>query len=179
MTRLSSFFSSSLIFTLLFTATTLVSGLRYDSDEVDWNLNTNRLATDPLQYDGRRPEGFEYAQSPPNWRVPFYTVFLDRFVNGDPDNDDKNGTKYETDMLSTQLRFGGDLAGLNDSLDYIAGMGIKAIYIAGSPFINLPWGADSYSPVDLTLLDKHFGTVKLWQDVIDEIHRRGMAVVLG
>jgi alpha-1,3-glucan synthase len=30
----------------------------------------------------------------------------------------------------------------------------------------------------LTLLDKHFGTVKLWQDVIDEVHRRGMLVVL-
>ncbi|KAL2022124.1 hypothetical protein VTK56DRAFT_5953 [Thermocarpiscus australiensis] len=80
--------------------------------------------------------------------------------------------------MSTQLRFGGDLEGLRDSLDYIAGMGIKCIYIAGSPFINLPWGADSYSPIDMTLLDKHFGTVKVWQEVIDEIHARGMWVVL-
>jgi alpha-1,3-glucan synthase len=30
----------------------------------------------------------------------------------------------------------------------------------------------------LTLLDKHFGTVRKWQEVIDEIHNRGMAVVL-
>jgi hypothetical protein len=33
-------------------------------------------------------------------------------------------------------------------------------------------------PVDLTLLDKHFGTIKLWQEVIDEIHERKMWVVL-
>ncbi|KAK4154515.1 glycosyltransferase [Chaetomidium leptoderma] len=172
MTRLS-FFSSSFLFTL-FTATTLVSGLKFDASEADYNLNTNRLAKNPLEYSGRREDGFKYHESPKNWRMPFYTIFLDRFVNGDPENDNINGTVYETDMMSTQLRFGGDLEGLRDSLDYIAGMGIKGLYIAGSPFINLPWGADSYSPIDLTLLDKHYGTVKLWQQAIDEIHARGM-----
>ncbi|KAL2257404.1 hypothetical protein VTK26DRAFT_215 [Humicola hyalothermophila] len=181
MTPFSSFFfSASLLFTF-FTATTLVSGARYDAAEADWNTNTNRLATNPLEYsapDRREGSNFTYFESPTNWRVPTYTIFLDRFVNGDPENDDINGTVYETDMMSTQLRFGGDLEGLRDSLDYIAGMGIKAIYIAGSPFMNLPWGADSYSPVDLTLLDKHFGTVKLWQDVVGEIHDRGMWVIM-
>lgn len=118
-------FFSTLLFTL-FTTTTLVSGLPYDAAEAEWNLNVNRTATNPLDYHhAERPDGFTYAQSPKNWRMPFYTVFLDRFVNGDPTNDDINGTVYETDMLSTQLRFGGDLAGLMDSLDYIAGMGIK------------------------------------------------------
>ncbi|GAB1318283.1 alpha-1,3-glucan synthase [Madurella fahalii] len=177
MTRLSFHFGPLLI-TILVATTTLVSGLRFDASEVDYNLNSNRTAKNPLDYWGQRPDGFQYAESPKNWRFPFYTIFLDRFVNGDPQNDDINGTIYETDMMSTQLRFGGDLEGLRDSLDYIAGMGIKGLYIAGSPFINLPWGADSYSPVDLTLLDKHFGTIKLWQEVIDEIHRRGMWVVL-
>jgi glycosidase len=28
------------------------------------------------------------------------------------------------------------------------------------------------------MLDKHFGTIKMWQDVIDEIHARKMWVVL-
>jgi alpha-1,3-glucan synthase len=112
------------LYTLLL-ATTFVYGLRFDANEIEYNLNTNRTATNPLDYSGRRPDGFKYAESPRNWRMPFYTIFLDRFVNGDPTNDDKNGTIYETDMMSTQLRFGGDLEGLRDSLDYIAGMGIK------------------------------------------------------
>lgn len=109
----------------LLTTTVFVAGLRFDPREADWNLNTNQRATNPLDYDGRREDGFKYTKSPNNWRVPFYTIFLDRFVNGDPENDDKNGTAYETDMMSTQIRFGGDLEGLRDSLDYIAGMGIK------------------------------------------------------
>ena len=53
-------------------------------------------------------------------------------------------------------------------------MGIEAIYIAGTPFINMPWGADAYSPLDLTLLDQHFGDIKAWRNAVDEIHNRGM-----
>ncbi|KAM7198752.1 hypothetical protein V8F20_006067 [Naviculisporaceae sp. PSN 640] len=76
------------------------------------------------------------------------------------------------------MRAGGDISGLVDSLDYLQGMGIKALYISGSPFINQPWSADSISPLDLTLLDAHFGTIAAWREAIDEIHRRGMYVVL-
>lgn len=123
MTRLP--FLSSTILSTLIIFTALVSGLRYTDSEVEWNLNTNRTAEHPLDYNGRRPADHKYAESPENWRVPFYTLFLDRYVNGDPENDDKNKTLFETDMMSTQLRFGGDLEGLRDSLDYIAGMGIK------------------------------------------------------
>jgi alpha-1,3-glucan synthase len=56
----------------------------------------------------------------------FYSLFLDRFVNGNPSNDDANGTHFEQDANGNQLRNGGDLAGIVDTLDYIQGMGIKA-----------------------------------------------------
>jgi alpha-1,3-glucan synthase len=125
-----SFLSRPLLLTL-FTAWTLVSGLRFDASEADWNLNQERLAETPLEYNGTRAKDLrDYTQPPKNWRVPFYSLFLDRFVNGDPENDDKNGTVYETDMMSTQLRFGGDLDGLLDTLDYIEGMGIKVHRLA-------------------------------------------------
>jgi alpha-1,3-glucan synthase len=61
-----------------------------------------------------------------------------------------------------------------DSLDYIQGMGIEAIYIAGTPFFNQPWGADGYSPLDLSLLDQHFGDITAWRNAVTEIHNRGM-----
>ena len=50
--------------------------------------------------------------------------------------------------------------------------------MAGSPHINQPWESDGYSPLDLTLLDHHFGTIQQWQDAIAEIHSRGMYVVM-
>lgn len=133
---------------LTFAIFTLVHGLRYDPVLDAWNLNKAQDATDPVDYWGQRNvtgTGFQYTKSPDNWRFPVYTLFLDRWVNGDPTNDNANNTIYEQDSHSNQMRLGGDLQGLVDSLDYIAGMGVKAIYIAGSIFINQPWGSDSYS----------------------------------
>ena len=101
----------------------LVDGLRYDPDQVGFNLNENQTASDPLDYWGEWDHDF--MPSPSNWRMPFYTIMLDRFVNGDPSNDDANGTQFEHDLLQTQLRHGGDIEGLKDSLDYLQGMGIK------------------------------------------------------
>ena len=102
----------------------LVHSLRYDAQYLDYNLNQNDTAVNPLDYNGRW-ENHSYTPSPTNWRFPFYTLFLDRYVNGDPSNDNANGTAFEQDIRSTQLRHGGDLQGLLDSLDYIHGMGIK------------------------------------------------------
>ena len=109
---------------LLFTAA-LVTSLKFDPQQVGFNLNENKTAVNPLDYWGEWQD-HEFHESPSNWRFPFYTLFLDRFVNGDPSNDDANGTVFEHDVLNNQLRHGGDLAGLVDTLDYIQGMGIKA-----------------------------------------------------
>lgn len=49
--------------------------------------------------------------------------------------------------MGTQLRHGGDMAGLVDTLDYLQGLGIKGIYLAGSLLHNFPWSSDSYSPL--------------------------------
>ncbi|OLN82365.1 Cell wall alpha-1,3-glucan synthase ags1 [Colletotrichum chlorophyti] len=153
-----------------------VNALRYDEQFVDFNLNQNKEATDPILYDGKW-EGHTFHPSPPNWRFPFYTIMLDRFVNGDPENDSANGTVLEQDITGTQLRWGGDVAGLVDTLDYLQGMGIKGLYMAGSMLINAPWNYDSYSPLDHTMLDMHFGNISEWRLAIEEIHRRGMYVV--
>lgn len=104
---------------------TFVHALQYTLSETEYNLNANTTATNPLDYWVKERTGHEYHPSPDNWRMPFYTVFTDRFVNGDPTNDNANETVYEQDIMSTQIRNGGDLQGLVDSLDYIAGMGIK------------------------------------------------------
>jgi hypothetical protein len=120
----SALLSSRSLLTLV-SLTTFVHGMKYDSSWTSYNLNTNRTADTPLDYWGQRDSNHTYHSSPESWRIPFYTVFMDRFVNGDPSNDNTNNTLFETDITSTQLRHGGDIQGLIDSLDYIAGMGIK------------------------------------------------------
>ncbi|KAJ5273224.1 hypothetical protein N7478_008349 [Penicillium angulare] len=148
----------------------------YDEALTAYNINENEAATNPAEYWGEWPN-HTYHPSPENWRFPVYTLFLDRFVNGDPTNDNINGTLFEHDLNSNQMRHGGDVAGLVDTLDYLQGMGIKGIYLAGLVLMNQPWGSDGYSAMDTTLLDQHFGTIETWRDAITEIHKRGMYVI--
>jgi len=116
---------------------TTSTGWPYDESLVKYNINENKTATHPIDYWGEWPD-HEYFPSPDNWRFPFYTLFLDRFVNGDPKNDNINGTLFEHDLKSNQMRFGGDVAGLLDTLDYLQGMGIK-VWL--SCFVTLSLGS--------------------------------------
>ena len=112
---------ASVLLALLVSST---AALKYDEQYVGFNINTNKSATDPLDYWGEW-ENHQFTPSPTNWRFPFYTLFLDRFVNGDPNNDNANGTQFEHDLKSNQMRHSGDVAGLLDTLDYLQGMGVK------------------------------------------------------
>lgn len=115
----------------------------YREDLVDYNLNINKDANSPLDYRSTRPNT-TYTPSPENWRsLPVYTILLDKFADGDPSNNDFFGTMYENDYRETQLRYGGDLDGLVSRLDYLQGMGVRVIFISGTPFLNMLWQADS------------------------------------
>lgn len=96
----------------------LGTAYRFDPAYTEINLNQNQTAAHSLDFWGEWT-GHNYTASPDNWRFPFYTLFLDRFVNGDPYNDDINGTAFERVTDSNQMRHGGDLQGLVDTLDYI------------------------------------------------------------
>lgn len=103
----------------------LSQALSWSADYVEWNLNQNQSANGPLDYWGQWEE-HPKTPSPSNWRMPFYMLTLDRYVDGQPTNNDANGTVFERDDWSTtQFRFGGDAIGLMNNLDWIQDLGIK------------------------------------------------------
>ncbi|WBW72795.1 prospore membrane alpha-1,3-glucan synthase Mok12 [Schizosaccharomyces osmophilus] len=172
--------TNSIYVILLFLFSRFVSSAILTDKNEKWNLNRNRTATTILDFYSEWTD-HEYFPSPSNWRaLPFYTVILDKWTNGLPENDAIEGTVFEHDPYEVTFRAGGDIAGLATprSLDYLEGMGIKAIYVAGTPFENLPWTPDGYSPLDFTLLDKHTGTLQEWHDSIMKLHERGFYIVL-
>ncbi|RMZ91848.1 hypothetical protein DV736_g892, partial [Chaetothyriales sp. CBS 134916] len=153
-----------------------VQALRYEAEFVGHNLNENRTALEPKDYWGQWDD-HTFMPSPRNWRIPFYVLTIDRFVDGDPTNNEANGTVFEHQWMSNQFRFGGDTTGVLNNLDYLQGMGIKSIYFTGSMMLNMPWECDGYGPLDFTLLDKHHGDIQAWRSLIDEIHKRDMYVI--
>ena len=72
---------------VLLCSLSFTTSLRYDPDQIEFNLNQNESATHPLDYAGEW-SNHTFNPSPANWRMPFYSFFVDRFVNGDPSNDE-------------------------------------------------------------------------------------------
>ncbi|KAL8283489.1 hypothetical protein RQP46_005592 [Phenoliferia psychrophenolica] len=174
---------AALLSALLLGSSSVVNSMPYYSNWTDYNLNTNEGAGSTVTDYSGSWSGHDYYPSPTNWRaLPVYTIILDRWLDGSPDRNDVMGTMYEYDVDANELRHGGDIQGLLSgnyrSLDYLQGAGYGAIYLAGTPFINMPWGSDGYSPLDFTLLDPHFGTIDDWRDMVTEVHRRGMYIIV-
>lgn len=176
--------NSTMIFCILLLLLAFADAHPYDEKLVDYNINLNQTAgKNVLSYVSDWPEkrAAGYTPSPTNWRsLPTYTVLLDKIFDGDPSNNDFYGTRFEWDLSANQLRHGGDITGFAQDrvLDYIYGMGYRTIYIAGTPWVNMPWQADGYSALDFTLLDPHYGTIAEWRAAIDKIHAKGMYVML-
>jgi glycosidase len=119
-----------------------------------------------------------------------YFVLPDRFENGDPSNDRGGlaGDRLHTgfDPAAKGFYHGGDLEGLTRRLDYIAGLGVTAIWL-GPVYRNKPVqgppgresaGYHGYWITDFTDVDPHFGTREDLKRFVDAAHARGMKVYL-
>ncbi len=119
-----------------------------------------------------------------------YFVMPDRFANGDPANDTGGiaGARTEHGFDPTHKGFfhGGDLKGLEDRLDYIAGLGATAIWVTpifkNKP-VQGPKGAESaayhgYWITDFTRVDPHLGTNADFARLVRAAHARGLKVFM-
>jgi glycosidase len=69
----------------------------------------------------------------------------------------------------------GDLQGVIDRLDYIAGLGIDAIWL--TPFYPSPMADFGYDVEDHTGVDPLFGDLDAFDRLVDEAHERGLRVI--
>lgn len=110
-----------------------------------------------------------------------YFVILDRFADGDESNN------RAVDRDAQGAFHGGDLAGLRQQLDELAELGVTALWITpvvknidhfvtGAGFPD--WGYHGYWADDFYSLDSRFGTEEELEGLVEDAHRRGMAVLL-
>ncbi len=130
--------------------------------------------------DGRFFE-FLYANErdvtrPPRWTsgAVFYQIFPDRFANGDPSNDPPNTERWDSSPTRENF-FGGDLWGIIGKLEYLAGLGITAIYI--NPLFLSP-SNHKYDTTDYLQIDLCFGTADLLRELVKRCHARNIRVIL-
>ncbi len=70
----------------------------------------------------------------------------------------------------------GDLRGIGERMDYIASLGVDAIWIA--PFFKSPMADFGYDIGDYRAVDPMFGTLADFDRVLDAAHRRGLKVMI-
>jgi alpha-glucosidase len=83
---------------------------------------------------------------------------------------------YPRSFLDTNGDGVGDLPGIVERLDYVAGLGVDAIWVA--PFFTSPMADFGYDIADYRNVDPLFGTLDDFDRLLDQAHRRGLKVMI-
>jgi glycosidase len=139
----------------------------------------------------------------PDWmkNAVVYQIFPDRFFNGDSKNDAQPSDPavydhpvrvtawdglpeghcrgYEAvDCAEEPLGrdfFGGDLQGIKDKLDYLAGLGVTALYL--NPIFEAP-SNHLYDTSDYLRIDPYFGSRGTFASLVREAGKHGIRILL-
>jgi glycosidase len=122
-----------------------------------------------------------------------YQIVTDRFFNGDTSNDNPSQSSGLFDSTKTNwfAYWGGDLAGIQQKMSYLKGMGVTTIWISptvdnensnmnsGTP-ISAPY--HGYDARDFMKVEEHFGsTTNSWtafDNLISSAHANGIKVIV-
>ncbi|MBO9717721.1 MAG: alpha-glucosidase [Pseudoxanthomonas sp.] len=83
---------------------------------------------------------------------------------------------YPRSFLDTDGDGVGDLPGIVDRLDYVASLGVDAIWI--SPFFKSPMADFGYDIADQRAVDPLFGTLEDFDRLLAKAHRLGLKVMI-
>ncbi len=138
-----------------------------------WNCKTQKNMTE---------------QTPFDWKAAnVYFLLTDRFVNGDPNNDNLIKRDLPTGVLRGFM--GGDLKGITQKIEegYFTNLGINAIWM--TPIVEQIHGAvdegtgntygfHGYWTKDWTAIDPNYGTKADLKELVEKAHAKGIRIVL-
>jgi glycosidase len=111
-------------------------------------------------------------------RDAIYLVVPDRFANGNPGNDRMAGLLEGVQRSDPSGRHGGDLAGLRQHLDYIAGMGFTMIWPTPLSENNSErYSYHGYAATNFYQVDARFGRNEDYRALVGEARERGLGVI--
>ena len=125
-----------------------------------------------------------------------YFVITDRFCNGDTTNDVNYGriVDYGSEQINAATFHGGDFQGMLQKAKegYFSDLGIDVVWMTdvyeqihgwmtgSGPINDFPhYGYHGYYPLDYTQIDKNFGTVAEFRELVNTLHSQGIRVMLG
>ena len=121
-----------------------------------------------------------------------YQIVTDRFYDGDTTNDNpaESSGLFDATHKNWQAYWGGDLAGIQQKLTYIKGMGATAIWVSpvannenlacNSPGVFAPY--HNYWNRDFMNIEEHFGdnsnSFAAFDKLVSALHANGMKIIV-
>ena len=109
-----------------------------------------------------------------------YLIMPDRFANGDPSNDNIIPVRHSdpVDRTATNRRQGGDLRGISNHLDYLADLGITAIWLNPILENDMPRSSyHGYAATNFYRVDPRLGTNEEFAQLVADANERGLLVI--
>ena len=108
-----------------------------------------------------------------------YLIMSDRFVDGDESNNSTVYTREKADKSNVNGRFGGDIQGIINSMDYIAKLGCTAIW--PTPMLGddeEAWSYHGYACSDYYHIDPRYGSNSLYAQMVKKAHEKGLKILM-
>ncbi|MEI3055297.1 MAG: glycoside hydrolase family 13 protein [Phocaeicola plebeius] len=109
-----------------------------------------------------------------------YLIMPDRFANGNPENDVVDEMREKkVDRTDLFARHGGDIQGISNHLDYIADLGVTAIWLNPTQENDMESGSyHGYAITDYYQIDKRFGSNEDFCALVEKAHEKNLKVVM-
>lgn len=113
----------------------------------------------------------------PSWvkDTVWYQIFPERFANGDPSTNPEEVLPWGSVNPKQNSFFGGDFQGIMDHLDYLEELGITGIYLCP---IFKAYSNHKYDTIDYFEIDPQFGDKKIFRELVQQCHQRGIRIML-
>lgn len=108
-----------------------------------------------------------------------YLLMPDRFVDGDSTNNYMTSVKEPTDKQNIHGRYGGDIQGIINSLDYIKDLGATMVW--STPLLldnEESWSYHGYACADYYHIDPRFGSNELYKHLVSTAHQKGLGMIM-
>ncbi len=156
-------------------------------------IYVNTLGAQPQQFNIELTNGkkktkvpYELRHRENQWKGSFdasdvlYLLMPDRFANGDTSNDNGMGLKDQKLTPDEPFgRHGGDLAGMDQQLDYLQDLGITAIWPTPIQINDMENGSyHGYAITDYYQVDPRLGTNEQFKEYVKHCHEHGIKFIM-
>ncbi len=156
----------------------------YSGDEVAYLFEDGFLTAEQMELPGKMLQYFMVpwmnpsdVSVTPSWvnETIWYQIFPDRFCRASGSEPEEGIVPWREGPVRNEERFGGNLKGITERLDYIRDLGANGIYLTP---VCMAESNHKYDTTDYETIDPDFGTTSEMVELVEKAHDRGIRIMM-